>query len=61
MSRKCDSCGKGVLVGNNVSHSHRKSKTRWLPNLQKVKISVQGGENTTMVLCTKCIKRGKLK
>ncbi|MCK5685363.1 50S ribosomal protein L28 [bacterium] len=60
MSRRCESCGKGVLVGNNVSHSHKKSRTRWLPNLQRVKVTVEG-ESKRMVICTKCIKRGKLK
>lgn len=33
MSRKCLS-GKGVLVGHRVSHSNRKTKHRFLPNLQ---------------------------
>jgi large subunit ribosomal protein L28 len=28
--------GKGVLVGNNVSHANNKTKRRFLPNLQKV-------------------------
>lgn len=35
MSRKCDLSGKGVLVGNRVSHSKIKSKHRSLPNLHK--------------------------
>ncbi len=34
MSRKCIS-GKSVLVGHRVSHSNRKTKHRFLPNLQK--------------------------
>jgi large subunit ribosomal protein L28 len=35
MSRKCQLSGKAVLVGNRVSHSNRKTKHRFLPNLQK--------------------------
>ncbi len=35
MSRKCELSGKGVLVGHRVSHSNRKTKHRFLPNLQK--------------------------
>ncbi len=35
MSRKCTFTGKGVLSGNNVSHSNRKTRRRFLPNLQK--------------------------
>jgi len=30
--------GKGALVGNNVSHSNRKTKRRFLPNLQTVSL-----------------------
>jgi len=34
MSRKCTLSGKKVLVGNKVSHSNIKTKTRLFPNLQ---------------------------
>jgi large subunit ribosomal protein L28 len=34
MSRRCFITGKGVLVGNNVSHANNKTKRRFLPNLQ---------------------------
>jgi large subunit ribosomal protein L28 len=33
MSRVCQLTGKSVLVGNNVSHSNRKTKRRFYPNL----------------------------
>jgi large subunit ribosomal protein L28 len=37
MSRKCIiDAQKGILVGNNVSHSNRKSRRRFMPNLQMV-------------------------
>jgi large subunit ribosomal protein L28 len=36
MARRCDISGKGVLVGNNVSHANNKTKRRYLPNLQDV-------------------------
>ena len=36
MSRRCELTGKAVLVGNLVSHSNRKTKTRFLPNLCNV-------------------------
>ena len=35
MSRRCELTGKGVLVGNNVSHANNKSRRRFLPNLQR--------------------------
>ncbi|MDX1795522.1 MAG: 50S ribosomal protein L28 [Hydrogenovibrio sp.] len=34
MSRVCQVTGKKPVVGNNVSHSHRKTRRRFLPNLQ---------------------------
>ncbi len=36
MSRKCDLTGVGVMTGNNVSHSKRRTRRRFLPNLQQV-------------------------
>jgi len=36
MSRRCDLTGKSALVGNKVSHSNRKTKRRFLPNLLNV-------------------------
>ncbi|MCF8257493.1 MAG: 50S ribosomal protein L28 [Flavobacteriales bacterium] len=37
MSRVCEITGKKVIVGNNVSHSNRKTKRKFLPNLFKKK------------------------
>ncbi len=34
MSRRCEFTGKGVQVGNNVSHANNKTKRRYVPNLQ---------------------------
>ena len=33
MSRVCQLTGKSVMVGNNVSHSKRRTKRKFLPNL----------------------------
>ena len=38
MARRCPVTGKGVQVGNNVSHSNRKTKRRFLPNLQTISL-----------------------
>ena len=40
MARKCKLSGKGPLVGNNVSFSQKKTKRRYLPNLQSKKVYV---------------------
>ena len=38
MSRRCDLTGKSALVGHKVSHSNRKTKRRFLPNLVNVTV-----------------------
>lgn len=38
MARRCPVTGKGVQVGHNVSHSNRKTKRRFLPNLQRTSV-----------------------
>lgn len=36
MARRCTLTGKAVLAGNKVSHSNRKARKRFKPNIQKV-------------------------
>lgn len=38
MARRCIVTGKGVQVGNNVSHANNKTKRRFLPNLQNLRV-----------------------
>jgi len=57
--RICFSCGKKPSVGNKVSHSNMKSKRKWLPNLQRVRILVKGKAKRVYV-CTKCLKAGRV-
>jgi large subunit ribosomal protein L28 len=59
MANRCEICGKGPQTGSSISHSHIRSKRRWLPNLQKVRASVSG-RPVTMSVCTKCLKAGKV-
>jgi large subunit ribosomal protein L28 len=61
MARVCHVCGKGPATGNNVSHAHNKTRRRWLPNLQTVKITGEDGENRRVKVCTNCIKSGRVK
>jgi len=39
MARRCELTGKGVLVGNNVSHANNKTKRVYRPNLQEVSLA----------------------
>jgi large subunit ribosomal protein L28 len=45
MSRVCQLTGKSVMVGNNVSHSNRKTKRRFYPNLITKKFFVPEEDN----------------
>ena len=54
---KCSICGKGVHFGNNVSHSNRKTKAIWKPNVKSVRAKVNGATNKIYV-CTSCLKSG---
>ena len=40
MSRVCQITGKKVVTGNNVSHSKRKTKRKFYPNLQTKKFFI---------------------
>ncbi|NOX41117.1 MAG: 50S ribosomal protein L28 [Alphaproteobacteria bacterium] len=39
MSRRCELTGKGVMVGNNVSHAKNRTRRRFLPNLNDVTLA----------------------
>jgi large subunit ribosomal protein L28 len=55
----CDICGKGPGFGNNVSHSHRRTRRRFDPNIQRVRATVNGSPKRLYV-CTSCLKAGKV-
>ena len=59
MAKVCEICGKKPITGNNVSHSHHKTRRRWLPNLQKVRAQINGTVKRIKV-CTNCLKSGKV-
>ena len=55
MASRCSLCGKGVVFGHNVSHSNRKTNRRWLPNVQKTSVLVNGVARR-IDACTRCIR-----
>ncbi len=59
MANVCTLCGKGETSGFNVSHSHRKTKRTWKPNIQKVKAQVNGSVERINV-CTRCLRSDKV-
>jgi large subunit ribosomal protein L28 len=59
MSKVCVVCGKGPSFGNNRSHSMVATKRRFEPNLQRVRILMDGVARRVYV-CTRCLKAGKV-
>ena len=57
MSRVCQLTGKRPITGNNVSHSNRKTKRRFLPNIQKKRFFIpETGEWVTLKVCAKALR-----
>ena len=59
MAKACYLCGKKASIGMKVSHSHKRSKRAWKPNLQHFRTKIDG-RTRTVSLCAKCVKSGKL-
>ena len=55
MAYRCEKCGKGVQYGHNVSHSKRRTRKIFKPNLHWARIYM-GGVTKRMRLCTKCLR-----
>ena len=60
MSRKCEICGKKPMFGHNVSHSNNKTQKIQNPNVQKVKVKTETGGSKKTVVCTRCLRSGKV-
>jgi large subunit ribosomal protein L28 len=59
MAKRCELCGKGPVVGRNISHAHNVTARRFEPNLQRVRALVNGGIQRLRV-CTRCLRSGKV-
>lgn len=59
MAKVCEICGKRPLFGQTRSHSHKASKKKWKPNLQRVKAKTNTGVKHIWV-CTRCLRSGKV-
>lgn len=57
MSRVCQLTGKSVMVGNNVSHSNRKTKRKFYPNLVTKKFFIPEEESfITLKISTSALR-----
>jgi large subunit ribosomal protein L28 len=52
---KCEICGKKPMFGHNVSHSKRRTKRQFRPNIQQVRF-FEGGRLVRKKICSKCLK-----
>jgi large subunit ribosomal protein L28 len=52
---KCEMCGKSSQFGHNVSHSKKATKRQFKPNIQRVRVEVDG-QMRRMHLCTRCLR-----
>jgi len=70
LSRQCYTCGKKPVVGRTIAKKTRfkkgvkpyvkkRTKRRFLPNLQRVRIQTESG-NKRVRVCTSCLKAGKV-
>ena len=59
MAATCQVTGAIPGFGHNISHSHRRTKRRFDPNIQRVRAVVDGTPKRLNV-CTSCLKAGKV-
>lgn len=59
MAKRCEICGKTPVVGRQVSHAHNVSARRFEPNLQRVRVVLQGA-NRRIRVCTRCLRSQKV-
>ena len=59
MAKVCAVCGKAPAFGHNRSHSMVATKRRFNPNLQRVRILVDGVPRRSYV-CARCLKTGRV-
>jgi len=58
MVKQCYFCGKTKRVGFSVSHSHKKSKRDFSPNLFKKMLFIPGlGKEIEVKICASCLKK----
>ena len=73
MARRCDICGKGPQMGNQVTTRGRAkhlggvgtkitgiSRRQFRPNLQRVRITTPEGTNKRVRVCTQCMRSGAI-
>ena len=73
MARHCEICGKGSAMGNAVTTRGKAkylggvgtkvtgiARRKFKPNLQRLRVTVGHGTNTSKLVCTQCIRSGRV-
>ena len=73
MSKICDICGKGKMVGGSITrrglakkkggigtHVVKNTKRTFAPNLQRIRVRTENGVQR-MKVCTSCIRNGAVR
>lgn len=61
MARVCEVCGKKTVFGRSVSHAHNVSNRTFRPNLQRIRVQIEGGGSRRAKVCTRCIRSGSIR
>ncbi len=74
MARMCEVCGKKAQMGNSVETRGKAkylggvgtkitgiTRRQFRPNLQKVRVSTDGGGTKSIRVCTQCIRSGRVR
>ncbi|GAB6078378.1 50S ribosomal protein L28 [Hydrogenobaculum acidophilum] len=56
----CFVCNKKPVYGKSVTFSAERNSRVFKPNLQRVKIRMPDGTTKRVMVCTKCLKAGKV-
>ncbi len=57
---KCEICDKSISFGKKYSHSHIRTNRAWKPNIQRVKVLINGITPKKLYVCTRCLRSGKV-
>ena len=58
MTRQCELTGKLPLSGQNRSHAENKTKRKFRPNLQRIRVKMPNGGSKRIWVSVKAIKAG---
>lgn len=74
MARECEVCGKKAQMGNRIETRGKAkylggvgtkvtgiTRRQFKPNLQKIKVALEGGGTRALRVCTQCIRSGAVR